>query len=146
MNAYRNALKSRGIEPRSEYLAFAGYSVAAGKRAMKALMTLPDPPTAVFATTDLLAIGAIFGMQELELTIPERVSLVGFDDLEVAKDLHPPLTTIDKKIAEMCDKAIELLLQRIDAGPGHAEPRGGVEVLIRPELVVRQSCARLSQQ
>ena len=65
-----------------------------GREAMSALMSVTPRPTAVFAASDILAIGALRAAHELKLRVPEDVSIVGFDDLEIAAFQHPPLTTV----------------------------------------------------
>jgi DNA-binding LacI/PurR family transcriptional regulator len=91
--------------------------------------------TAVFAANDLMAIGLMHGFRDAGLDVPGRVSVVGFDDIPVAKHVWPPLTTVHQDFAELGRRAVELLLAGIR---GEEPPRFGQ---LQPELLVRASSA-----
>lgn len=103
-----------------------GPTIADGHRAAHALLSRSDRPTAVIAINDLLAIGALRAAGDLGLSVPRDVSLLGFDDIEMADYLVPRLTTVSKNAAEVGRKAFELLLGRIQ------DPD-------RPRQVIRQT-------
>jgi DNA-binding LacI/PurR family transcriptional regulator len=103
----------------------------------------PDRPTAVYATSDTTAIGLMQAAFQAGIRIPERVSLVGFDDIDMAPFTIPPLTTISQAGVEMGRIAAELLFDMVD----HARDRADVrDVLLTPKLVVRQSTAPPNQR
>lgn len=94
LQGYRDALDAAGIPFDPQLVAERLPEPMEGREAMEALMALPEPPTAVFAASDLLAVGAMRAAQGLGLAIPDDVSIVGFDDMDIAAYMHPPLTTI----------------------------------------------------
>lgn len=87
-----------------------------GYSEMRLLLDLPQPPTAVFAVSDKTAIGAYRAAQDCGLTIPDDISIVGFDDVEMAQLLSPPLTTVQNSAEEMGRVAFERLLNMIEHG------------------------------
>jgi DNA-binding LacI/PurR family transcriptional regulator len=96
--------------------------------------------TALFAFNDISAIGAMSAFRDAGLRVPEDVSIIGFDDIQAAAFLNPPLTTVRQPLHRMGDLAAKLLLKRINHK--EAEPD---EVLVEPELVVRGSTAPVAQ-
>jgi DNA-binding LacI/PurR family transcriptional regulator len=104
-----------------------------GAEALRRLLALPEPPTAVLAGTDVVAIGILHGAHELGLRVPDAVSVVGFDDIALAAASVPALTTVRMPVAEMVTAALDLVL----AGGTDEPPLPFV-----PELVVRASTAR----
>jgi DNA-binding LacI/PurR family transcriptional regulator len=102
----------------------------------RALLALPDRPTAIFTGNDLQALGVYQAAREARLHIPEDLSVVGFDDLPVAQWVGPPLTTVRQPLVEMAVAAAELLLEMAN---GDAPTQARVE--LATELVVRESTA-----
>jgi LacI family transcriptional regulator len=99
---------------------------------MGALMRLSEPPTAVVASTDVLALGALHRAGRMNLSVPGEVSIAGFDDLPEAEYSTPPLTTVRQPIAEMATVAVRAAIDGWDgAGP--------VVQMLRPLLMVRES-------
>jgi LacI family transcriptional regulator len=104
---------------------------------MERLLTLQERPTAVIASNDLTAIGAIGALHRHNLRVPEDVSVVGFDDIEISAFLHPALTTVRLSRAAIADRAFQALHR---AGKREANTPA-LEYNIRPELIVRDSTA-----
>ncbi len=98
------------------------------------LLSLPDRPTAVFATSDTLAIGVLEAAQEMGLQIPEDLSVIGYDDIEIAEYLQ--LTTIRQSLFESGAEGVKLLLQELDE-----PPPAPVQLLLPTELVQRGTTA-----
>jgi LacI family transcriptional regulator len=98
------------------------------------LMALEEPPDAIFCANDLMAMGCIEALKELGRKIPEDVAVIGFDDREIARFLHPPLTTLVLPQYEMGQTAAELLL---DSAGGLDAPTTRIKV--ECELIVRGS-------
>jgi len=97
-------------------------------------------PTAVFAANDRMAIGAMHAVSQTGLRIPDDISFVGVDDIEVAAYQIPALTTIRQSFAELATLAVQLLLQIIEQGmPEHSQ------IVIEPELIIRGSTAPFTQ-
>ena len=105
-----------------------------GYRAMKDLLANGPRPTAVFASNDSLAIGAAHAIREENLRIPEDISLIGVDDLDVSRYLYPPLTSVQQPVAEMAQVGIEMLLRLI-----MGETPEQIHLSLSPTLVVRRS-------
>lgn len=105
-----------------------------GYRAMQAILALPERPTTVIASDDLMAIGALRAAADAGLHVPGDLSLVGFDDIVVARYLSPALTTVRQPVKEMCRTALRIMLEAVNGRPV-------MEMLIQlsPELIVRES-------
>jgi LacI family transcriptional regulator len=107
--------------------------------AARELLRRGNPFTAVVAFNDISALGAMTALREAGYTVPEDVSIIGFDDIEFASIAYPPLTTIRQPLQEMGATAAELLIRKI----GNDE--SAQDVCVRPELIVRSStCPPLS--
>jgi DNA-binding LacI/PurR family transcriptional regulator len=112
-------------------------------------MALSTRPTAIVASTDVLAIGILRGALVLGIRVPEELSVVGFDDIPMATFTVPALTTVRMPMAEMAAAAIALAVGATDRAVGDGGSDGGEVArrgraagrLFRPELVVRQSTA-----
>ncbi len=109
-----------------------------GYQAMMRLLALPQPPTALFAADDNMAIGAMKAAAENGIAVPADLSIVGFDDIKIAAYLHPALTTVHQPYEEIARQAVEMLLEIIR---DKAIPQPAPHLTIAPELVKRDSCA-----
>lgn len=134
-SAYRRALIDAGIDAPAEYVQAGDFSTESGERAMHALMALPQPPTAVFAANDLMALGCLMATTNLGLSVPGDVALVGFDDIPEAARVCPPLTTIAQFPREMGTHLANALFERIEGV--YSGPSRAFEVPCR--LIVRAS-------
>ncbi|MCB1493966.1 MAG: LacI family DNA-binding transcriptional regulator [Rhodobiaceae bacterium] len=94
LRGYRQALEAADIPSDPALVREGDWSTSAGYEQTLVLMALPDPPTAIFCSNDRMAIGCYEALKELGLRIPQDVSVVGYDDEEVARHLNPPLTTL----------------------------------------------------
>jgi LacI family transcriptional regulator len=113
------------------------FYAASGKAAMRELLALPEPPTAVFAASDLMAFGAVEAILEAGLRVPDDISVVGFDDIAAARLVHPRLTTIRHDRVALGQAAAEALVDEIEL-PAARPP---APVTLPVELVVRDSTA-----
>jgi DNA-binding LacI/PurR family transcriptional regulator len=111
---------------------------AGGEAGTRALLALPDPPTAIFCYNDMTALGALRAAREAGRRVPTDLSLVGFDDIALAGYTDPPLTTIAQPKTEMGRRAVEMLLALLDKANGAGVARA---VLLAGRLVVRGSVA-----
>lgn len=136
LEGYRKELNLADLPIDSGYMVEAGYSETGGYQAMRKLLDLPDPPTAVFAVNDLTAMGAIIAIKEQGLRVPEDISIVGFDDIWVAERISPPLTSVKVSLYEMGKLAMDMLYQRINHLPVEQE---GITMPV--SLAVRSSTA-----
>jgi len=113
-----------------------GYSTESiGYEGMKRLLSLPNPPTAVFARNDFTAMGAISAAKEAGLSIPQEIAVIGFDDTPMALHTTPPLTTVRQPMKVQGQLAAELLIRRIS---GNEEIQTETRVL-DCELIIRES-------
>ncbi|MEV6607035.1 LacI family DNA-binding transcriptional regulator [Kutzneria sp. NPDC051319] len=136
VDGYRTALETAGIGVDPVLVREGNFHHEAGYAAGRALLSLPDRPTAVFAGNDLQALGVYEAARELRLRIPDELSVVGFDDLPLARWVGPPLTTVRQPLVEMAETACQLAL---DLGRGHRPAVTRVD--LATTLVVRNSTA-----
>lgn len=130
---YRAALLQARVEVDDDLVVDGPYGVTAGYDGVQRLLELADPPTAIFASSDDTALGALHALRERGLSVPHDVSLVGFDDLPVAPWIDPPLTTVRQPLAEMGATAVDLV-HRARSGTGHT-----LRTELATSLVVRES-------
>lgn len=132
---YRRALETKGVPFDPELTAIGDWTRPGGSRAMRALLAVPDPPTAFFSANDLMAIGAMDAAREAGLSLPGDLALVGYDDIEAAALVSPPLTTVVNPAYEAGRAAGRLLADRMTGGY-MGERR---EVVLHSRLVERGS-------
>lgn len=142
VTGYRDALKAHGIRYCERLVRRGDFTAASGFRAMQSLLTHAEPPTAVFACNDLMALGVLCAATKAGLRVPDDVAVVGFDDIALACLSSPPLTTIQQPKAEMGRLASELLIARIEGRAPDAPQR----CLLQTRLIVREStCGEASR-
>jgi LacI family transcriptional regulator len=131
---YRAELQELGLEPRAEYEVPGDFYIESGEAAMRTLLSLPEPPTAVFAASDMMAVGAIQAIEDTGLRCPDDIAIVGFDDIQLAELVSPALTTIRQDKRELGTAAARSLVQLID------DTGAAPHVSVLPvELIVRES-------
>lgn len=139
LEGHRRALARRGIAFDAALLAKGGFLFGGGLRATQALLAQAERPTAIFASNDHMALGAISAAHQAGLSIPGQIAIAGFDDGEAARQVWPMLTTIRQPMAELGQTAAALLIAR--SGRGGAEaPFEAVQ--LDYALVVRGSTVR----
>ena len=131
---YEKALKEAGFLVREEYIIHTDYYIDEGYDAFKTLMALPEPPTAIFTYYDLLAVGALRAASDMGIRVPEDVSIMGYDDILLAKYTTPRLTSIDQNKQRIGEMAIQLIIDRIQ--DNSLPPR---HIVLPMNLVVRES-------
>jgi DNA-binding LacI/PurR family transcriptional regulator len=136
---FRRALAEAGL-PDVPALVQPGDGLAAsGQRALDVLLSLTEPPTAVFCYNDMTAIGLLLSAREGGLVLPRDLSVVGFDDIPFAAYVHPALTTIAQPKFDMGQRALAMVLALVKAG--EAARSTVADVIVQGNLVVRQSTA-----
>ncbi|MGQ9907356.1 MAG: LacI family DNA-binding transcriptional regulator [Candidatus Flexifilum sp.] len=133
---YRQALHEFGLTYERVDQSSTAWNCEDGYRQMRSLLAEGDPPTAIFAGNDLLAIGAMHALDEAGLSCPDDLSIVGVDDIEVGAYIQPTLTTVRQPLREMARAGIDLLLDLI-----HQRHEGPTQVTLEPTLIVRHSTA-----
>jgi len=131
---YLLALIDAGLTPDPHLIMESGYTEEGGARAAERLLALEDRPTALFAVTDMTAVGAFGAARRMGLRIPEDVAIVGYNDIPLATRMVPALTTFHVPIHDFGAAAARLLLEQIETG----EPSRR-RVIFNPELIVRGS-------
>jgi LacI family transcriptional regulator len=135
LNGCRQILAEEGVPLNPALLRWGDYLPESGRRACEELLKLDEPPTAIFAFNDLMAIGALQALHEHRLSVPDDVAVVGFDGIPLTNHTSPALTTVAQPITQLGATAIELLLKRMaDDQPSEAR-----HVVAEPELVIRGS-------
>ena len=136
--AYCEFMRETYGEYPEEYVEGSSNNHEGGYGAAKRLLSLPSPPTAILATDDRLAIGAMAAAQDMGFAVPEDISIVGFDDMDVSAYIRPALTTVRQPMRDISEKAVELLLGMIDGDvPSDPWP----QLFLEPSLMVRDSCS-----
>ncbi|MEB8679996.1 ribose operon transcriptional repressor RbsR [Cronobacter malonaticus] len=134
LEGYRTAMQRAGLPVADGYEVIGDFEFAGGLRAMQSLLALPEPPQAVFMGNDAMAVGAYQALYQAGLRIPQDIALVGYDDIELASYMTPPLTTIHQPKDELGELAIDVLIHRM-AQPELQQQR----LQLTPELMVRGS-------
>ncbi|MFA7184670.1 MAG: GntR family transcriptional regulator [Victivallales bacterium] len=137
LDGYKKVLADNGIEVCDELIVKGGGLIENGYRAMETLLALKNPPTAVFASNDIMAIGAMKKITDVGLSIPGDISVTGFDDKELAYP-YPPLTTVRFDKAKLAEVSMRHLMAKIDRKSNQATIER-----IPVELVIRESVANI---
>jgi len=139
--AFLKYIAECGIDEHHRIVVEGNHKVDGGDTAMTRLLALPDPPTAVLASNDLTAIGALRAINRAGFRVPADISLVGFDDIELSLCTQPALTTIRLSRAEVGKKAFDVLYRNLST-----ENQEGQEVKIGTSLIVRQSTSAVKDR
>jgi LacI family transcriptional regulator len=132
---YRQALQNHQLPIYPEYICAGKFDEYSGYAAMQKLLSQAILPDAVFAANDQMAIGALTAITDQGLSCPDDIAMVGFDDIETARYLHPPLTTVHQDMFGQGQIAVRLLLNRIQGSDAPVETQ-----VIPTKLVIRRSC------
>ena len=138
LKGYRDFLASRGAETREEWIYLGNWSEQSGYDGLTHFMDLRTPPSAIFCSNDLMAIGALRAAADLGIPIPEKVSIVGYDDIRLSSFVNPRLTTIHQPTDVVGRTAAEILMRLL--GREGDRPAGAQRAVLQPELVIRNSC------
>lgn len=132
---YEKAMEEAGLVISDELILYQNYKESGGRKAIRQLLSLEEPATAIFATNNLMTLGCYEEMHVRGVHVPGDMAIIGFDDMPWAVALNPPLTAVKQPSYEMGIHAAELLLKRL------GNPRGNsVQIVLNPELIVRDSC------
>lgn len=145
LEGYRDAIRAAGIPDSEELVFFSPYTEEEGRVAGRHFAQLNPRPTAVIAANDILALGILDSFRSLDISVPERISVVGMDAMSVGRHLPVPLTSVSLSEAEIGEKAAELLFERVSAWRRREIPEPGVAEF-EPRLIERASVASLRTQ
>lgn len=138
-DAFLSSLAQHGIDPAGVPIIEGNLSIDGGSRGLEQLLSYSQRATAVFAANDLTALGIVWSARDQGLRVPEDLSVVGLDNIRLASEIHPPLTTVALPQAEIGKMAMQMLLdllQRIE--PAEKMLNAQVET----QLIIRQSTSR----
>ncbi|QNN54310.1 LacI family DNA-binding transcriptional regulator [Nocardioides mesophilus] len=135
LSGYQLGLERSGLAYDAELVASGASEVEPARVAVRELIALAEPPTAIVAANNRMTIGVLEGLQDLGMRVPDDIALVSFDDFEWAHLFHPRLTVISQPIARIGAEAARLLLARLK------DPTRPTETIqLTPEFVHRESC------
>jgi DNA-binding LacI/PurR family transcriptional regulator/biotin operon repressor len=138
---YLHGLSQHGIQP-DEKLVFKGnYSYASGLQGAKYFLSLKRPPTAIICANDSMALGTLKGLSKHGIAVPGQMSVIGFDDIEVASQIIPPLTTVAAPIGDIAKQAFAALGRLIQGEQPEYQ-----HIALAPKLVIRETCQALNEQ
>jgi len=138
---YKKALLERKIRVEENLVVPGGANIDSGYNAAGKLFEMPDPPTAIFAANDLTAIGVLALAKERSISVPEELAVVGYDDIEIAKYVEPPLTTVAQDKRRLGRLAVQLLCDKLNS----QEETDIHQIVVQPTLVVRASSRTASK-
>ena len=138
LSGFAAALRDGGQRVDRSLVIGGDFSFESGRHAGRRLLAAAAPPTAVFASNDDMAAGVLAAARESGIRVPEDLSIGGFDDVDLARQVYPPLTTVRQPTAEMAARAVDLLIDRIEE---IATSPGETHLMLPTELIVRASTA-----
>jgi LacI family repressor for deo operon, udp, cdd, tsx, nupC, and nupG len=146
LRGYEEALQAGGLTVDQELIVPGDSRIEGGIASMEQLLALPQRPTAVFCYNDATAIGAMRAVRIAGLDIPGDLSIVGFDDIDMARYLEPPLTTVAQPKRQMGETAVEVILQLLSdtQQPDRADRAQVQDCVLPSRLVVRESTSALA--
>lgn len=140
LEGYKQALTDSGIAIKNNLIVKGNFTVEGGHRAAKKLLS-KCKPTAIFASNDSMALGAYEVIEELGFKVPEDISVIGFDDIEVAKYLSPKLTTVKMALLEMAYIGVNSLVTSIENDSNYS-----ANYVIPVDLLERGSCSSVREK
>ena len=140
LRGFKDALAEANIRTDDALFRIGNLTQRDGYEQARALLDLPSPPTAIAACNDLMAFGAMSAAQERGLVVGKDISITGFDDIPMAAHSHPPLTTLHQPLYKIGGMVCEMLIHLI-----RGEELDEKQILLEPELIVRQSSGLLSK-
>ncbi len=135
LEGFKIIMNELGIPYQPELVEEGTWEVQSGYPAAKKFLALAERPTAIFAANDLMALGAIYAIQEAGLNVPDDIALVGYDNREIASISHPTITTVTLPCYEMGQNSARLLLSLLNDRTLTEEP-----IRVQGKLIVRESC------
>jgi LacI family repressor for deo operon, udp, cdd, tsx, nupC, and nupG len=140
LEGYRTTLEANGIPFDEALMVVGALTERSGYAAGSDLLARDNPPTAIIACNDLMALGVISAAQGMGVTVGHDVVVAGFDDIPLAEHAHPPLTTVRQPIYEIGQRICEMLIHLL-----RGETLEERHVILEPQLVVRESCGAAIQ-
>lgn len=139
-HTFVNVMENKGLGVNNDWVLDAGFSIESGEEVAAQFLSLKERPTAVICANDLVAIGVIKVLTKFGLKVPDDVSVVGFDDIYLAKHFPPGITTVSQNYDQLGQTAINVLVDLIN------EKEAKKETVIPTSLVLRDSCKLFSEK
>jgi DNA-binding LacI/PurR family transcriptional regulator len=139
-DAFLAGVAESGVNPDTVRVIEGNLHIDGGRDALEALLATPEPPTAIFAANDLMALGILWAAREHDLRVPENLSIIGLDDIELASEVSPPLSSVALPRFEIGTLAMQMLLDLISSG---REPQSEdlQHAVVGSNFVIRKSTA-----
>ena len=137
---YQHGLKNNGLTPDGGLVYRGNYSYEAGLEGANYFLSLKQPPSAIICANDAMALGAMKQFNRQGQSIPNDISIIGFDDIEVASQIDPALTTVAAPVEEIARNAVETLKNLIENKPPQHQ-----HIALKAQLIIRQSCTWLKK-
>jgi len=134
---FKKAMLEAGQPINPQWIIQSNFECEGGRSAIRQILALEHKPSAVFISNDMMALGAISAAQQSGVSVPEQLSIIGYDNISFSAHFNPPLTTINQPKDTLATMAVTALIERIQQ-PG----KPGRTLLIEPDLVIRSSVAR----
>jgi LacI family transcriptional regulator len=141
VRGYNEAFRNNGIPVDDSLIVGNDYSTENGYKQTRILFSMEDPPTAIFALSNLIGLGVIKAIDEMGLKIPDNISLISFDEQPYSAFLGTPMTTIDQKKSEMGQLAVDILLKYIT---NKEYRKKVVHMTLKTNLIVRDSVKKIN--
>ena len=138
IEGYKKALKDSNIPINNDFIIESKFREESGYESAKQLLSQKDKPTAIFASNDNIAIGVMRAIKEINLEVPQDISVIGFDDIEQCKYVNPPLTTIKMDLVKMADITTDSIINSIEDKENEC-----TKYTVGVELIERESCIKL---
>ena len=138
-DGFKAAMDENKIKLNKEYLQDTEYTFDGGSTALRILMNQELPPTAIFAGHDEAALGALFAAREMDIHVPDQLSIAGFEDLPMASQVWPRITTFHQPADDLLYEATRLLISTLKNSPSMAK-----QITLPGKLVVRNSTSRIN--
>ncbi|MBB6591614.1 LacI family transcriptional regulator [Ralstonia solanacearum] len=141
---FHRALREAGVPEQSTGVSEGDFTSPGGYRAARELLTTGERPTAIFASNDLMGIGALRAAAELGISVPRELSIIGFDDIELSRYVYPALSTVGQSIRQLGETTASTLLEHLtDNAARHHQPvpEAPRRIVLPPRLSLRESTA-----
>lgn len=143
VDGFRRALTAAGLTILPEYIVAGDFKRRGGELALHKLLQLAEPPTAVFACNDMMAIGALKTAAQRQIAVPAELSIIGFDNIAFAEAVSPALTTVAQPVAKLAQISVDRILLRMSAAAN--ANLAAQRIVLEPTIVLRDSCAPLTK-
>jgi DNA-binding LacI/PurR family transcriptional regulator len=138
---YVKAMNEMELPIIKQYVTYGNFTEEGGEKCTNKLLSLEDPPTAIFTCNNLMTLGCVKQLAKLKIDVPSEVALIGFDDAPWAEALRPSLTTVRQPGYELGVSATETLIKRLSN-----KETNTMNIVLNPELVIRESCGHKNQK